>query len=263
MRSHPTSIISSKAQIADDVEIGPHCIIGDHVGIRSGTRIMAGAQITGWTTIGENCQIFPYAIIGIIPQDLKFKGEKSFVQIGNNNIIREFVTIHRGTEGGGGITRIGDGNLIMAYSHIAHDCQIGNHTVLANAASLAGHIVIEDYAVIGGLAGIHQFVQIGRHAIIGGVSAVDRDVLPYCQAAGNRARHHGLNLIGLRRAGFSAEKIEVLKETYRLLFKTGLRRQEALQRIAEQFGEHEEAMHVVEFVRRSQRGICSSATGQS
>jgi len=257
MRAHKTAIVSSKAEIAADVTIGPHCVIDEGVKIGPGTSVQMGAYITGDTTIGKGCQIFPYAIIGIVPQDLKFKGEKTSVVIGDNNVIREFTTIHRGTKGGGGVTRIGNNNLLMAYSHVAHDCTIGNHTALANAASLAGHIVIEDHAVIGGLVGVHQFVQIGTLSMTGGCSAVDRDVLPYTQVAGVRARHFGPNIIGLRRAGFPSEKIAVLKEIYRLIFRANLRRQDALARIEEEFGELAEARHIIEFIGRSRRGLCS------
>jgi len=256
MRAHETAIISPKAEIADDVVIGERCVINDGVRIGRGTQIQLGAYITGQTTIGDNCNIFPYAIIGAVPQDLKFGGEATSVVIGNSNVIREFVTVHRGTVGGGGVTRIGDNNFIMAYSHVAHDCRIGDHTILANAASLAGHIVIEDHAIIGGLVGVHQFVQIGAYSITGGCSALDRDVLPYAQAAGNRARHFGLNLVGLRRAGFSSAKIQMLKETYRLLFRADLKREAALKSIEEKFGDHDEAMHILEFIRHSRRGLC-------
>lgn len=223
MKAHETAIVSSGAEIADDVVIGPRCVIDDGVKIGRGTQVQLGAYITGTTAIGQNCQIFPYAIIGAVPQDLKFGGEETSVTIGANNIIREYATIHRGTSDGGRVTRIGDNNFIMAYSHVAHDCRIGNHVILANAASLAGHIIVEDHAVIGGLVGVHQFTQIGAYSMTGGCSGVDRDVLPYTQVAGNRAKHFAPNLVGLRRAGFSSEKIRMLKEVYRLIFKADLK----------------------------------------
>jgi len=254
---HKTAIISPNAQLADNVEVGPNCVIDEGAKIGEGTSVQVGAYITGDTTIGKDCKIFPYAIIGIGPQDLKFAGEPTSVVIGDNNTIREFVTIHKGTAGGGGVTRIGNNNLLMAYSHVAHDCQLGNSLALANASSLAGHIDVESHSVIGGLAGIHQFVQIGRYSIVGGCSGVDRDILPFSQAAGNRARLFGLNLTGLRRAGFPPDKIGMLKEIYHLLFKANLKREEALEQISKEFGEHEEARHIVEFIRRSKRGLCS------
>ncbi len=257
MRAHETAIVSSGAEIASDVVVGPHCVIDDGVKIGPGTSVQMGAFITGDTTIGQGCQIFPYVIIGVVPQDLKFKGEKTSVVIGDNNIIREFTTVHRGTKGGGGVTRIGNNNLLMAYSHVAHDCTIGDHTVLANAASLAGHIVIEDYAVVGGLVGVHQFVQIGTYSMTGGCSAVDRDILPYTQVAGVRARNFGPNIVGLRRAGFSSEKIAMLKEIYRLLFRADLKRRDALARIEAEFGGFAEARHIIDFIGRSRRGLCS------
>ncbi len=256
MKAHETAIVSPGAEIAADVVIGPRCVIDDGVKIGRGTQIQLGAHITGTTTIGENCQIFPYAIIGVVPQDLKFGGEETSVVIGDNNVIREFVTVHRGTMDGGGVTRIGSNNLIMAYSHVAHDCRIGNHVILANAASFAGHIIVEDHAVIGGLVGVHQFTQIGAYSMTGGCSGVDRDVLPYTQVAGNRAKHFAPNLVGLRRAGFSSEKIRMLKEVYRLIFKADLKREAALKRIEEQFGEFDEAIHILEFIRHSRRGLC-------
>ncbi len=256
MKAHETAIVSPGAEIADDVVIGPRCIIDEGVKIGRGTQIQLGAHITGPTSIGENCEIFPYAIIGVVPQDLKFGGEETSVVIGNNNVIREFATIHRGTIGGGRVTRIGNNNLLMAYSHVAHDCRIGNHAILANAASLAGHIIVEDHAVIGGLVGVHQFTQIGAYSMTGGCSALDRDVLPYTQAAGNRAKHFGPNLVGLRRAGFSSAKIRMFKEVYRLLFRADLKREAALRRIEEQFGEFDEAKHILEFIKHSRRGLC-------
>jgi len=257
MKAHPTAIISPEAELADDVELGPNCYIDRDVRIGEGSVIQMGAHITGRTTIGRNCQVFPYAVIGIAPQDLKYAGEPTEVTIGDNNVIREFVTIHRGTAGGGGTTRIGNNNLLMAYSHVAHDCQVGSNVALANVASLAGHIEIHDNAVLGGLVGVHQFSQIGAYAIIGGCSAVDRDVIPFAMAAGNRASLHGLNVTGLRRAGFSADEIRMLKDIYHLLFTSGLDREKALARIEDEFGEHEQAKYIIDFVTRSKRGLCT------
>lgn len=258
MNLHPTAIVSPGASIAEDVQIGPNCFIDVSVKIGSGTVVSQGAYITGITTIGKDCRIYPYAIIGIAPQDLKYANEPTSVVIGDRNTIREFVTVHRGTPHGGGITRMGNDNLLMAYCHVAHDCQIGDRVALANAATLAGHITIEDRSVLGGLVGVHQFVQIGCYSMTGGCSAVDRDVLPYTQVAGNRAKHHGLNLTGLRRAGFPSATIGMLKEIYHLLFKADLKKETALKRIDEQYGEFPEARRVIEFAARSQRGLLSA-----
>ncbi|MBN1591929.1 MAG: acyl-ACP--UDP-N-acetylglucosamine O-acyltransferase [Candidatus Coatesbacteria bacterium] len=258
MNAHETAIVSADAEIAEDVIIGPRCVIDGGVKIGRGTSIQLGAYITGQTTIGESCQIFPYAVIGTDPQDLKYGGEETSLVIGSANVIREYVTIHRGTMDGGGQTRVGNNNFVMAYCHIAHDCHIGDHVIFANAATLGGHVIVEDRAVIGGLVGVHQFTQIGAYSMTGGCSGIDRDVLPYTQAAGNRAKHFSLNLVGLRRAGFPSAKIQMLKEIYRLIFKADLKQEVALNRIESEFGETAEARHILEFVRHSRRGLCAA-----
>jgi UDP-N-acetylglucosamine acyltransferase len=255
-RIHSTAIIHPGAQIADNVEIGPYTVIGENVRLRPGTQIAAHVVIDGWTEIGESCRIFPFASIGSIPQDLKFKGEKSQVRIGSHNTIREYVTVNRGTEQGNGVTKIGDHNLLMAYVHVAHDCQIGDHVILANAATLAGHITVQDYAVIGGLTGLHQFVRIGRHAIIGGCSAVAQDIPPFVSAVGNRVKLYGLNAVGLKRHGFSDEQVASLKTAYKILFRSKLSMKEAVKKIRDEWPHSPEAQELATFVETSERGVC-------
>ena len=208
---HPTAIVAPAARVADDVVIGPYCVIGDDVELGAGVRLAAHVVVDGRTAIGDGTRIFPFASIGLEPQDLKYQGEASSLVIGRDNTIREYVTINPGTAGGGMVTRIGDDCLFMIGAHVAHDCQIGDHVIMANNATLAGHVVIEDYALLGGLCAVHQFVRIGRHAMIGGMSGVERDVIPYGQVMGNRARLTGLNIIGMQRRGFSRDEIQGLR----------------------------------------------------
>jgi UDP-N-acetylglucosamine acyltransferase len=252
---HKKAIISPNAKIGKNVKIGPYSIIGDDVIIGDGTEISSHAVIDPYVEIGKNCKIYQFASIGTVPQDLKFKGEKSFVKIGNNTTIREFATIHRGTELGTGITEIGNDNFIMAYTHIAHDSKTGNHVILSNNATLAGHITIGDHAVIGGLVAIHQFVSIGSHAFIGGKSAVVKDVPPYTIAVGDRAKLHGLNTVGLQRRGFSEETKAELKKAYRLIFRLGLGLNEAIERIKAEVKQIPEIINFVDFIKSSERGI--------
>jgi len=256
MDVHPTAIISSEATVEEDVEIGPYSIIGTDVQIGKGTVIGPHAVIEGPTKIGSNCRIFQFASIGAPPQDLKFKGEKCGVVIGNNNTIREFVTIHRATAADIAMTCIGDNNLLMAYCHVAHNCKLGNNIVMANAANLAGHIHVEDYAIIGGLSGVHQFTRIGCHAMISGASAVTQDVPPYVTVAGNHARVYGLNLIGLKRRGFSEETLGCLKKAYRMIFRSSLLLSAAAEKIREEIKDSPEVDHFLEFIEKSERGVC-------
>lgn len=252
---HPSAIVSSKAIIAEDVSIGPYSVIGDQVEIGSGTVIGPHTTIDPFVKIGENCRIFQFAAIGAPPQSLKFKGETSQVVIGDDCIIREFVTIHRGTEFGGGLTRIGDSCFLMAYTHIAHDCIVGNQVVMANNATLAGHITIGDYATVGGLVAIHQFVRVGEYAFIGGKSAVTKDIPPYVIASGDRATLHGLNQVGLKRHGFSPEVLSQLKKAYRLIFRFGLTLKEAIERVLAEVDPLPEVTHFIQFIKSTQRGI--------
>lgn len=252
---HPTAIVSSKAQIDSDVSIGAYSVIGDDVTIGKGSIIGPHVVIDTQVTIGKECQIFQFASIGAIPQSLKYDGEKSSVVIGDNCIIREFVTINRGTKDGGGITRIGASCLIMASAHIAHDCLLGHHVVMANCATLAGHITIGNHANIGGLVGVHQFVRVGNFAIVGGKSAVVKDVPPFMMAAGDRARLRGLNMVGLKRNGFSPESLLMLKKAYRIIFRFGLTLNEALARVSAQLPPTPELEELLTFIKSSQRGI--------
>jgi len=252
---HPTAIISPHASIGKDVEIGAYTIIGDDVTIGDGTIIGPHAVIEPHVAIGSECRIFQFAAIGAIPQDLKFGGEKSKVEIGPHVTIREFVTIHRGTESGGGVTKIGEQSFLMAYTHVAHDCRIGQMVVLANNTTLAGHITIGDFATVGGLVAIHQFVRVGDYAFVGGKSAVVKDVPPYVIAAGDRAVLHGLNRVGLKRHGFSPNSMTALKKTYRIIFRYGLTLNEALERVHAQVELVPEVENFISFIKKSSRGI--------
>jgi UDP-N-acetylglucosamine acyltransferase len=252
---HATALVDPKAEVEANVEIGPYSVIKGDVFIGSGTRIGPHVVIDPYVTIGPNCQIYQYAAIGATPQSLKFEGEKTYVKIGQRSIIREFVTIHRGTAFGGGITEIGEDNFLMAYTHVAHDCHMGNHVVLANNATMGGHITIGDYATVGGLVAIHQFARIGEHAFVGGKAAVVKDVPPFMIAAGDRARLHGLNTVGLKRAGFSPNALIQLKKTYRLIFRIGLTLNEAIERVQAEVEQIPEVVRLIEFIKASQRGI--------
>lgn len=252
---HPTAIIDPKAEIDSNVQIGPYTIIRGNVFIGSGTVIGPHVVIDQYVTLGKDCRIFQYAAIGATPQSLKFQGEKTYVKIGRGSILREFVTVHRGTQFGGGITEVGEENFLMAYTHIAHDCKTGRNVVLANNATLAGHITIGNYATIGGLVAIHQFVRIGNYAFVGGKSAVVKDIPPYVIAAGDRAKLHGLNSVGLKRHGFSQTAISLLKKTYRIIFRIGLTLNEALERVRAEVEQTPEVVNFINFIKESQRGI--------
>lgn len=256
MSIHPSAVVHPKAQLDSTVEVGPFSVIGEHVRIARGTKIGSHVVIDGWTEIGEECAFYPFASIGMGPQDLKYKGEPTLLKIGKQNTFREYVTINRGTKQGRGQTVIGDKNFFMAYVHVAHDCIVGNQVIMANAATLAGHITIGDHAILGGLSGVHQFVQVGSYAMIGGCSAVAQDVPPFVSVAGNRAKLYGLNLIGLKRHGFSKERIEALKGTYKLLFRSGLTMKEAAKQAREKWGKVPDVDLLVSFVENAERGIC-------
>jgi UDP-N-acetylglucosamine acyltransferase len=253
---HPTAIVDSKAEISEGVEIGPYSVIEKNVLIGEGTKIGPHVVIREGTYIGKQCQISQFASIGEAPQFLGYKGEKTFLQIGDHNIIREFVTLHRGTVKGGGKTVIGNENFLMAYSHVAHDCQIGNQVVMANGATLAGHILIEDCAIIGGLAAVHQFCRVGTYAIIGGLTGVLLDIPPYTKAQGDLARLFGLNTIGLKRANFSEETLKALKKAYRIIFRSSLTLEKAMKRVVEdEISQKPEVQHFLQFIQCSKRGI--------
>jgi UDP-N-acetylglucosamine acyltransferase len=253
---HPTVIIDPKAEISKGVEIGPYSVIEEDVFIDEGTKIGPHVVVREGTRIGKECQIFQFASIGEAPQFSGYKGEKTFLQIGDRNIIREFVTLHRGTVKGGGKTVIGNENFLMAYSHVAHDCQIGNQVVMANGSTLAGHILIEDFAIIGGLTAIHQFCRVGAYAIIAGVSGILLDVPPYTKAQGVRAKLFGLNTVGLKRANFSEETLKGLKKAYRIIFRSSLTLEKAMKQVEEdEISQTPEVQHFLQFIQCSKRGI--------
>jgi UDP-N-acetylglucosamine acyltransferase len=251
-----TALVSSKAALDSDVEVGPYSVIGPGVNIGKGTKIHAHVVIEGRTTMGENNTIFQFASVGSIPQDLKYKGEPSELIIGNYNTIREFVSLNPGTIGGGMVTRIGDRNLLMMYCHIAHDCSLGSHNIVANGATLGGHVVIEDFVIVGGLVGIHQYVRVGSGALVGAGSMVSKDVPPFCNATGDRAKLHGLNVEGLRRRGFDKTKIDLIRKAYRLIFQSKLKTRDALAKVRQDIPHSTEVEQLVTFIANSQRGIC-------
>jgi UDP-N-acetylglucosamine acyltransferase len=251
---HPTAIVHPGAQLGAGTVVGPFVTIGEHVRIGRDCRIGASAVIDGWTEIGDGNEIFPMASVGLVPQDLKFGGEQTRVVIGERNVIREFVTIHRGTAGGGGLTTIGSRNLLMANTHVAHDCHIQNDTIFGNGATLAGHVLVEDFANVGAFSGVHQFCRVGQHAFIGGYSVVTKDALPFAKTVGNRARIYGINTIGLIRRGFSQDTIAKLRRAYRYLLHSNTSR--ALAQIERDPSlQCEEVRYVVEFIRTSTRGV--------
>lgn len=256
MAIHPTAIIDPQAEISPDAEIGPYCIVGPGVTIGARTRLLAHVYLEGKLAIGSDNIFFPYCSCGVTPQDKKYRGEPSETRIGNGNSIREFVTINRGTEGGGMVTSISDGNLLMAYVHVAHDVRIHNHTILANGVTFAGHVIVEDYANIGGLSAIHQFCRIGRHAIIGSYSVIKQNVLPYSvTASDHKVEVYGANRIGMERHGYSSGAIEPLQQAFRILTRAGLNTTQALARIEEELPLTAEVKELLEFIRASNRGF--------
>jgi UDP-N-acetylglucosamine acyltransferase len=254
---HPTAIVAPGARLAEDVAVGPYCIVGPEVTLAAGVVLRSHAVVDGYTTIGDGTQVFPFASLGLEPQDLKYQGESSELVIGRNNTIREYATMNPGTAGGGMITRIGDDCLFMVGAHVAHDCQIGNHVIMANNATLAGHVIVEEYAVLGGLCAVHQYVRIGKHAMIGGMSGVERDVIPYGQVMGDRARLCGLNIIGMQRRGFSREDIQALRNAYQFLFSSAGTLIDRVNETAERFRGIGPVDAIIDFIRAdSSRAIC-------
>lgn len=256
MNIHPTAIISPDATLAEGVEVGPYSIIGPDCHIGKDTIIGPHVVIESHTDIGEGCRISQFASLGGAPQDLKYRGEATRVVIGNHNTIREYVTINRATTADIGITRIGNHNLLMTYCHVAHNCQLGNHIVMANAANLAGHIHVEDFAIIGGLSGVHQFTRIGAHCIIGGASAVTKDVPPFVMASGNFAKLFGLNMIGLKRRGFTEETLQALKKAYRIVFRSSMLLSAAIEKVEQEVEDLPEVRQFLTFIKESKRGLC-------
>jgi UDP-N-acetylglucosamine acyltransferase len=256
MAIHPTAIVDPKASIAETAVIGPYCVVGPDVEMGAGTCLMAHVYVDGPTRIGEENIFYPYSTVGVAPQDLKYKGERSETRIGSRNRVREFVTIHRGTEGGGMVTCIGDENLLMAYVHVAHDAQVANHVVLANAVTLGGHVLVGDWAVVGASTGVHQFCRIGRHAIVGGYSVITQDVLPFSTTVSEREnRVFGANVTGLERRGFASGRIEELQKAVRLLTRAGLNTSQAVERIRSEIPSSVELEELLAFIAASERGF--------
>lgn len=252
---HETAVVHPRAIIGRNVEIGPYAIIGEDVVIGAGTKIHPHAVIHRWTTIGQNCEFYSGCSIGADPQDLKFAGEKSYTVIGDNVTVRECATINRAT-GEGNETRVGNNVLMMAYTHVAHNCVVGNNVIMSNVATLAGHVIVEDRAVIGGLSAVHQFCKIGRNAMIGGMARITQDITPFVIAAGDPAYVAGLNSVGLARAGMSQEVRHELKKAYRLIYRSGLTLPDAIATIEQELSSFEEIEHLLRFLRNVERGIC-------
>jgi UDP-N-acetylglucosamine acyltransferase len=256
MSIHPTAIVDSSARVADSAEIGPYCIVGAGVEIGGGTRMMAHVFLEGPTTIGEDNVFYPYSTVGVASQDLKYRGERAETRIGHRNKIREFVTIHRGTQGGGLVTSIGSDNLLMAYTHVAHDCSIGDHCILVNAATLAGHVTIGDWVELSAFVGVHQFCRIGRHSFVGPHAVVTQDILPYSIAVSEREiKVFGANRVGLERRGFPTETIESLQTSFRLLTRSQLNTSQAIERIRAEVPQTAEIDELLEFIAASKRGV--------
>lgn len=259
---HPTAVVDPKAEIADDAEIGPFCVIGGDVRIGSGCRLLSHVCVAGATVMGARNTVYPFASIGHQPQDQKFKGEASRLEIGDDNVIREQVTLNPGTEGGGLVTRVGNNCLLMIGAHVAHDCLIGDHVILVNNATLAGHVEIGDFAILGGLSAVHQFARVGKHAMIGGMSGVEADVIPYGLVTGNRARLQGLNIVGLKRRGFSRQEIHDMRTAYRLLFAEEGTMAERLDDVERLFADKGPIAEIVAFIRAaSQRSLVQPHAG--
>jgi UDP-N-acetylglucosamine acyltransferase len=252
---HPTAVVHPNAELAPGVQIGPYAVIGEHVRIGEGTTVGPHAVIEGRTTIGKMNRIFQFASLGSLPQDLKYKGEPSTLEIGDANQIREFVTMNPGTEGGGMVTRVGNGNLFMVSVHIAHDCIVGDRNIFANGATLAGHVVVENETIIGGMAGVHQFARVGTGAMMSGGTLAPLDIPPYCIAQGDRAKLFGLNVIGLRRRGVTSEQLRTLKRAYKTVFHEGLRLQEAIEKIRAEYADSELVTRFADFLAQSKRGL--------
>jgi len=256
MALHPTAIVDPKAKIPPSCQIGPYCVIGPQVELGEGCHLVSHVAMEGPTRIGAGNTFFPFSSIGLAPQDISYRGEPTRLEMGDHNTIREFVTINRGTAKGGGITRIGNHNLIMAYTHIAHDCQIGNHIIMANAATLGGHVTVEDWATVGALCPVHHFVRIGTHAFIGGGTTITRDVLPFSKTAAERGTHaYGLNAIGLERRGFTKDRIRKIHHAYRLLLASKLNTSQALEKLKAEADRGEDVDMLIQFIEATERGV--------
>ncbi len=255
MAIHPTAVVDPGAQVDPSCEIGPYAVIGANVKLGARTVVAAHAIVTGHTTMGEGNRVFPHAVVGEIPQDLKYRGEPTALVVGDRNTFRECATINLGTVQGGGVTTIGSDCLFMAYSHIGHDCRIGDGAIIANSVALAGHVILEDHVHISGLAAAHQFCRIGRLAFVSGLTGVAMDVPPYCTVAGPRAELAGLNTVGMQRSGMSEDQVGRVKQAYKIVFRSNLGLAEALAQLEQELGAHSEIAHFLGFVKASQRGI--------
>ncbi|MCL5005762.1 MAG: acyl-ACP--UDP-N-acetylglucosamine O-acyltransferase [Acidobacteria bacterium] len=256
MKAHPTAIIHPKARLACNVTVGPYSVIGEDVEIGEDCEIMSHVVLGGPAKFGKRNRIFPYASIGLDPQDVKYQGERTHLEIGDQNVFREFVTIHRGTAGDGGITRIGSQNLLMAYVHVAHDCQLGDHIIMANGASLAGHVEIGDYAIVGAFCGIHQFTRIGAYSFLGSYTVVNKDILPYSKTSAERPMSvYGANRLGLERIGLTSEDIDELQAAFRILCRSKLNTTQALEKLEKEGIKSSHVRALVDFVKTSVRGV--------
>jgi UDP-N-acetylglucosamine acyltransferase len=255
MANHRTAIVEDGAEVHPSCEIGPYAVVGPHVKMGPECTVGAHAVVTGRTTLGAGNRIFPHAVVGEVPQDLKYRGEPTMLVIGDRNVFREFTTVHLGTAGGGGVTRIGNGGLFMANCHIAHDCQIGDGAIIANSVALAGHVLLEDHVHFGGLSAAQQFSRVGRLAFVGGMTGINMDVAPYCTAAGGRGELTGLNTIGLQRAGMTEEQISRVKQAYKIVFRSNLQLADAIAQVRAELGTHPEIAHFAAFLETSKRGI--------
>ena len=256
MSIHPTAVVDPKSKVDPSCEIGPYCVIGAEVEIGAGCRVESHAVIGGPAKIGAENHIFPFASIGMAPQDISYRGEPTRLEIGEHNVIREYVTINRGTVKGGGVTRVGSHNLIMAYTHIAHDCQIGDHIIMANAATLGGHVTVEDWATVGALCPVHHFVRIGKYAFIGGGTTITRDVLPFSKTSAERGTHaYGMNAVGLERRGFTKERIRKIHHAYKLLLASRLNTSQALEKMKAEADRGEDVEMLIRFIEDSERGV--------
>jgi UDP-N-acetylglucosamine acyltransferase len=252
---HPTAVVSARAEVGEGSYVGPFCTVGDEVRLGARVRLESHVVVDGRTEIGDDTHVFPFASVGLAPQDLKYRGEPAETRVGRRNRVREFVTIHRGTEGGGMLTSVGDDCLIMAQAHVAHDCRVGSHVIMANAATLAGHVTVEDGANVGAYSGVHQFCRVGREAYVGGYSVVVKDALPFALTVGNHARCYGLNTVGMKRRGYPSETIEALHHAFRLLLSSKLNTTQALSAIREEIGDSPQVEELLRFIETSGRGV--------